>query len=102
MEMVLNNRTLTAGEALQFGLVNRVTTVESYFDEALKLAAEVAARAPVAIRMGKEAINHAFESFLADGLADERRAFYFLFSTQDQKEGMGAFIEKRKPDWQGK
>ena len=102
MEMVLNNRTLTAGEALQFGLVNRVTTVENYLDEALKLAAEIAARAPVAIRMGKEAINHAFESFLADGLSDERRAFYFLFSTQDQKEGMGAFIEKRKPDWQGK
>jgi len=102
MEMVLNNRTLTAAEALQFGLVNRVATVESYLDEALKLAAEIAARAPVAIRLGKEAINHAFESFLADGLADERRAFYFLFSTQDQKEGMGAFIEKRKPEWQGK
>jgi enoyl-CoA hydratase len=102
MEMVLNNRILTAGEALQFGLVNRVANVESYLTEALKLASEIAARAPIAIRLGKEVINHAFESFLTDGLADERRAFYFLFSTQDQKEGMEAFIEKRKPGWEGK
>jgi enoyl-CoA hydratase len=101
MEMVLNNRMLTAEEALQFGLVNRVVPVERYLDEALSLAAEVAARAPLAVRLGKEAINHAFESFLADGLADERRAFYMLFATQDQKEGMAAFIEKRKPDWKG-
>jgi enoyl-CoA hydratase len=101
MEMVLNNRMLTADEALQFGLVNRVVPVERYLDEALSLAAEIAARAPLAVRLGKEAINHAFESFLADGLADERRAFYMLFATQDQKEGMAAFIEKRKPDWKG-
>lgn len=102
MEMVLNNRILTVGEALQFGLVNRVANVESYLTEALKLASEIAARAPIAIRLGKEVINHAFELFLTDGLADERRAFYFLFSTQDQKEGMEAFIEKRKPGWEGK
>lgn len=102
MEMVLNNRTLNAEEALQFGLVNRVVPVERFLDEALALAAEIAGRAPLAIRLGKEAVNHAFESFLADGLEDERRAFYFLFSTQDQKEGMAAFIEKRKPDWRGK
>jgi len=101
MEMVLNNRTLTAEEALQFGLVNRVVPVERYLDEALSLAAELAARAPLAVRLGKEAVNHAFESFLADGLADERRAFYMLFATQDQKEGMAAFIEKRKPEWKG-
>lgn len=102
MEMVLNNRTLTAEEALKFGLVNRVAAVENYLDEALALAAEIAGRAPLAVRLGKEAVNHAFESFLADGLADERRAFYFLFSSQDQKEGMQAFVEKRKPDWKGK
>ncbi|OGO17745.1 MAG: enoyl-CoA hydratase [Chloroflexi bacterium RBG_16_48_8] len=102
MEMVLNNRTLSAEEAYQFGLVNRVVPLESYLDEAIQLAAEMAARAPVAIRLGKEAVNHAFESFLSNGIADERRAFYFLFSTEDQKEGMQAFIEKRKPDWKGK
>jgi enoyl-CoA hydratase len=101
MEMVLNNRTLTAEEAVQFGLANRVVPVERYLDEALRLAAEVAARAPLAVRLGKEAVNHAFESFLTDGLADERRAFYFLFATADQKEGMAAFVEKRKPEWKG-
>ena len=101
MEMVLNNRTLNAEEALRYGLVNRVVPVERYLDEALSLAAEIAARAPLAVRLGKEAVDHAFESFLQDGLADERRAFYFLFSTGDQKEGMKAFIEKRPAQWQG-
>jgi enoyl-CoA hydratase len=101
MEMVLNNRTLTADEALKFGLVNRVVPVERYLDEALALASEIAARAPLAIQLGKEAVNHAFQSFLSDGLADERRSFYYLFASQDQKEGMAAFIEKRKPDWKG-
>lgn len=101
MEMVLNNRTLAAEEALRFGMVNRLVPVERYLEEALSLAKEIAARAPLAVRMGKEAVNHAFDSFLTEGLADERRAFYFLFSTQDQKEGMAAFIEKRKPQWKG-
>jgi len=102
MEMVLNNRTLSAGEALRFGLVNEVVPVEHYLEEALNLASEIASRAPVAVRLGKEAVNKAFDTFLSDGLADERRAFYFLFSTADQKEGMAAFIEKRKPEWMGK
>ena len=102
MEVVLNNRTLTAQEAQTLGLVNRVVPVEAYLEEALRLANEIAARAPLAVRLGKEAVNHAFESFLADGVADERRAFYFLFSTQDQKEGMQAFVSKRKPDWTGR
>lgn len=102
MEMVLNNRTLRAKEALDYGLVNRVVPVEDYLDEALDLAQEIAARAPLAIRFGKEAVNRAFETSLSDGLAEERRAFYYLFASQDQKEGMQAFIEKRKPDWQGK
>ncbi len=101
MEMVLNNRWLSAQEAQQLGLVNRVVPVERYLDEAIQLATEIAARAPLAVRLGKEAVNHAFDSFLADGLADERRAFYMLFATQDQKEGMKAFLEKRKPDWKG-
>ena len=102
MEMVLNNRTLTAQEALQYGLVNRVVPVERCLDEALALAAEIASRAPLAVRFGKEAINKAFELSLAEGLEAERRAFYLLFATEDQKEGMKAFTEKRKPEWKGK
>jgi enoyl-CoA hydratase len=102
MEMVLNNRTLSAEEAYHYGLVNRVTPVDSYLEEALQLAAEIAERAPLAVRFGKEAVNRAFETSLSDGLAEERRAFYYLFASQDQKEGMQAFIEKRKPNWQGK
>ena len=102
MEMVLNNRTLSAEEAYRFGLVNRVVPVEVYLDQALELANELAVRSPLAIRMGKEMVNHAFESFLADGIADERRSFYYLFSSEDQKEGMRAFIEKRDPEWKGR
>ncbi|MDI6769370.1 MAG: enoyl-CoA hydratase-related protein [Anaerolineales bacterium] len=101
MEMVLNNRTLSAAEALQYGLVNRVVPVERYLDEALALATEIAGRAPLAVRLGKEAVNKAFELSLSEGLEAERRAFYMLFATQDQKEGMKAFVEKRKPDWKG-
>ena len=101
MEMVLNNRSLTADEALRYGLVNRVVPVERYLEEAMQLAAEIAARAPLAVRLSKEAVNQAFESFLSDGLKDERRAFYFLFASRDQKEGMQAFIEKRPPVWTG-
>lgn len=102
MEIVLNNRTLSAQEALHYGLVNRVVPAEACLEEALKLANEIAARAPIAVRLGKEAVNHSFESSLSDGIAHERRAFYFLFSTEDQKEGMQAFIEKRRPEWKGR
>lgn len=102
MEMILNNRTLTAQEALQFGLVNRVVPVEGYLDEALKLAEEIASRAPLAVRAAKNMINQAYERTLADGLESEREEFYNLFASEDQKEGMQAFIEKRKPVWKGK
>ena len=102
MEMVLNNRTLSAAEALQFGLVNRVVPVDKYLDEAVALAEEIAGRAPLAVRMGKDAVNAAFETTLTEGLAAERRNFYPLFSTEDQKEGMKAFAEKRKPTWKGR
>lgn len=102
MEMVLNGRQLRADEAERFGLVNRVVPTERALDEAVGLAREIAGRAPLAVRMGKEMVNQAFESFLQDGIADERRSFYFLFSSEDQKEGMQAFIEKRDPDWAGK
>lgn len=101
MEMVLNNRHLTAAEALHFGLVNKVVPVEEYLEAAIKLAAEIAARAPLAVRMGKEAVNQSFETHLKAGLAEERRAFYMLFATDDQKEGMQAFQEKRQPEWKG-
>lgn len=102
MEMVLNNRHLTAEEAAHHGLVNKVVPVENYLDEALKLAAEIAARAPVAVRAAKAAVNRSFETSLGEGLADERKAFYQLFETADQKEGMAAFLEKRDPVWKGK
>jgi enoyl-CoA hydratase len=101
MEMVLNNRTLTADEALHFGIVNRVLPVEEYLEAALKLAAEIAARAPLAIKAGKQAVNRSFETPLSEGLDEERQAFYDLFDTQDQKEGMQAFLEKRDPEWKG-
>jgi enoyl-CoA hydratase len=93
---------LSAVEALQLGLVNRVVPDELYLQEALELAAEIAARAPLAIRFGKEMVNQAYETGLTEGIVDERRSLYFLFGTADQKEGMQAFIEKRKADWQGK
>lgn len=102
MEIVLNGRFLSAQEALQHGLVNRVVPVEVYLEEAIKFAAEIAARAPVAIRLAKEAVNAVFEMSLQTGLAHERRLFYMLFSTEDQKEGMDAFINKRAAQWKGK
>lgn len=102
MEVVLNGRFLSADEALHHGLINRVVPVEVYLDEAIKLAGEIADRAPVAVRLAKEAINANFEMSLRDGIAHERRLFYMLFSTEDQKEGMDAFINKRKANWKGK
>ncbi len=101
MEMVLTNRHLTAQEAYQFGLVNRVVPEDQVLEEALHLANEIAKRPPLAVRIGKEMVNHAYESFLQDGIGAERRSFYFLFSSQDQKEGMAAFLEKREPKWSG-
>ncbi|GAB4505205.1 MAG: enoyl-CoA hydratase-related protein [Anaerolineales bacterium] len=102
MEMVLNNRTLSAQEALQYGLVNRVVPPERYLEEALTLAESVATQAPLAVQAAKHMVNQAFEAPLEQALEEERRAFYHLFDTADQKEGMQAFIEKRKPKWQGK
>lgn len=102
MEMVLTGRTLSAREAEQAALVSRVAPVEVYLDEALKLAGEIASRAPIAIRLAKEAVNKSYEMPLADGLDYERRLFYFLFATEDQKEGMQAFIDKRPAEWKGR
>jgi enoyl-CoA hydratase len=102
MEMILNDRRLTAQEAYQFGMVNRIVPVEGYLDEALKLAEEIAGRAPVAVRAAKKMINQVFELNLAEGLSAEKQEFYNLFATEDQKEGMQAFVDKRKPEWKGK
>ena len=101
MEMVLTGRPITATEALAAGLVNRVVPVELYLLEAVKLASEIAAQAPLAVRMGKESVLAAFEPGLTIGMDTERRNFYSLFATRDQKEGMQAFMEKRSPQWTG-
>ncbi len=102
MEIVLNDRRLTAEEAARFGLVNHVYPVDSYLDEAIKLAAKIASRAPLAVQYAKEAVLFAYESSLQAGLQHERLLFYALFGTEDQKEGMSAFVEKRKPQWKGR
>lgn len=102
MEMVLNARTLSAQEALEHGLVNYVVPVEDYLDKALKLAKRISVRAPLAVRQAKASVNKAYDLSLTEGLEYERNAFYFLFATEDQKEGMQAFTEKRSAEWQGK
>lgn len=102
MEMVLNGRFLSAAEAQKYGLANRVYPVEVYLEEAIKLAVEIADRAPVAVRLAKRAVNAVYEMPLPAGLDYERHLFYALFSTEDQKEGMEAFANKRKPEWRGR
>lgn len=102
MEVILGDRKLSAEEALRCGLVSRVAPVESYMAAALETANAIAAKAPVALRMAKEAVNKAFETTLAEGVHLERRLFNVLFATEDQREGMAAFIEKRPPQWRGK
>jgi len=102
MEMILTGRTLTAQEALTAGLVNKVVPAEMYLQEAVSLAREIAAMSPVAVQLAKEAINRAFETHLDEGLAFERKNFYLTFGSEDQKEGMKAFIEKRKPSYKGR
>jgi len=102
MEMVLNNRTLSADEALNLGLINYVLPVDAYLDKAIALAQEIASRAPLAVQFGKKTVNLAFETPLSRGLERERNAFNFLFATEDQTEGMSAFIEKRQPEWKGR
>ncbi len=102
MEMILTGQTITAREAEKHGLVNRVVPRESYFEEAKKLALLVAGKAPVATRLAKEAVLKAFDTPLEEGLQFERRNFYLLFSTEDMREGMKAFTEKRTPHFKGK
>lgn len=101
MEMILNNRTLTAQEALGFGLINAVHAGDEYLERALDLAQEIAQRAPLALQAAKQAIEQAFEGSLSEGLLAERELFYDLFDSKDQHEGMTAFLEKRKAAWTG-
>lgn len=102
MEMVLTGKMITAEEAMQFGLVNRVVPVEMLMHETLRLAQEIAAMSPLAAQLAKESVNRSFETNLDEGLHFERKNFYMLFASEDQKEGMNAFVEKRKPDFKGK
>ena len=100
MELILTGRQFTAQEAFDMGLITRVVPDELVVDEAMALAKTIAAQPAVAVRLGKEAILKAFDTTIEGGLDYERKLFYMLFASQDQKEGMAAFAEKRPPVWQ--
>jgi len=102
MELILTGRPFTAYEALDMGLVNRVVATEIYLDEAKKLAYELSQKSPIALQLAKEAVLKSYDGTLSEGLQFERKNFYMLFSSEDQKEGMKAFIEKRKATFNGK
>jgi enoyl-CoA hydratase len=102
MELILTGRFLSAEEAHFYGLVNKVVPKEMYMHEALQLAKEIAQLSPVAVQLAKEAVNRSFETHLDEGLAFERKNFYLTFASEDQKEGMKAFVVKRKADFKGK
>ena len=102
MEMCLTGRMMDAAEAERSGLVAKVVPADQLLDEALKTAAQIAAMAPLAAIATKEMVNAAFETGLAQGIVFERRLFHGLFGSEDQKEGMAAFVEKRAADWKGK
>lgn len=102
MEMVLTGAMIGAREAMDAGLVNRVAPVEAYLGEALALAREIASKPPLAVRLAKEAVLKSFDTTIEGGLEYERKNFYLLFASEDQKEGMKAFVEKRKPEWKGR
>jgi len=102
MDMILTGRMMDAAEAERSGLVARVVPAASLMDEAMKVADTIATMSLPSVLAGKEAVNTAFETSLAEGARFERRIFHSLFATADQKEGMKAFVEKRKPDWKHK
>lgn len=102
MEMVLTGRTITADEALRWGLINKVVPAESVLAEARTWAAEIASSPPLAVRLAKEAVLRSFDTTIEGGLEFERKNFYLLFASEDQKEGMRSFLEKRRPQWKGK
>jgi enoyl-CoA hydratase len=102
MEMVLTGRQFTAQELATHGLVNLVVPKGEHLTEAVKLAKKIAAKAPIAARLAKESVLAAFETSLEEGLEHERKNFFLLFATEDMREGMRAFIEKRTPHFTGK
>jgi enoyl-CoA hydratase len=102
MAMILTGEPIGARDAERAGLVARVTPDELVVEDALELAATIATKSPIALRLAKEAVNAAYEMPLTDALAHERRLFYLLFASEDQKEGMAAFLEKRPPDFKGR
>jgi enoyl-CoA hydratase len=102
MDVILSGRRLSAREALDAGLVARVVAKEAWLDETKRVAHEIAAKGPVATRLAKESVDRAFESTLATGLEAERRALYLAFASEDAKEGLTAFTEKRKPEFKGR
>lgn len=102
MEMVLTGAQVSAQEMAEHGLVNRVVPKGEHLSEAIKLAKTVAAQAPLAVRLAKEAVLASFETSLEEGLEIERKNFFLLFATEDMREGMSAFIEKRKAEFRGK
>lgn len=102
MELVLTGKFISANEALQAGLINRVVPVEVLLKETISLAKQIAQKSPIATQLAKESVNKAFETTLDEGLQFERKNFYLTFASEDQKEGMAAFVEKRKPEFKGK
>ncbi|MDV3277119.1 MAG: enoyl-CoA hydratase-related protein [Nitrososphaerales archaeon] len=102
MEMILTGRRIGAEEARTLGLVSKVVPKEAYLTEAKKVANEIASKSPVAVKLAKMAVNKAFEMGLSNGIDFERELFYLLFASEDKKEGMKAFTEKRKPEFKGK
>jgi len=102
MEVNLGGAPITAQRAHQIGLVNRVVPAEVTIAVASQLARQLAAKAPLALRLAKESVNKSLEAPLSEGLAAERKSFYFLFATEDQKEGMKAFLEKRRAQFKGR
>ena len=102
MDLVLTGRMMDAAEAERSGLVARVVPAAQLMDEAMKVAETIAGMSLPSVMAGKESVNAAFESSLAEGVRFERRIFHSLFATEDQKEGMKAFVEKRKPAWRNR
>jgi enoyl-CoA hydratase len=102
MDLILTARMMDAAEAERCGLVSRVVPADKLLEEARGAAAKIASFSPVAVQMAKDVINSAYETPLTEGVKLERRIFHSLFAFEDQKEGMAAFAEKRKPDFKGR
>jgi enoyl-CoA hydratase len=102
MDVILSGRFLTAAEAERAGLVARVVAKEAWLEEAKGVARAIASKGPVAQRLAKEAVNRAFETALESGLDYERKALYLAFASEDAHEGLTAFTEKRKPEFEGR